>query len=187
MCLPRFLCPQRPEEGVRFPRNLITDSCEPPCGFWALNWIFRKSMFVTSKLFLQNQGFDFWKDILLVCLFVLLLSVCTWCGTAMGSWFSRSTMFVQEIKLRSPDMAARALTYWSTLIFFFFLNCNRWTSKGNFPWLTVLWSDFIGTKSPKFHEGRCWPRCHSLVLLWSQQEWHRSREVSGPPLGPKKW
>lgn len=56
--------PQKPEEGARFPRTVVSDDCEMPCRCWEMNLrplqqqyvvqphkllIFKSCLFITSE------------------------------------------------------------------------------------------------------------------------------------------
>lgn len=46
---------QLPAEDVGFPEIEGTDSCEPPCGYWELNWDpQQKLVFLTMEPTLQH-------------------------------------------------------------------------------------------------------------------------------------
>lgn len=55
ICAPHMFLVQRSEEGVRSPGTAAGDGCEPPCGYWELNWDpQQKLVFLTMEPTLQH-------------------------------------------------------------------------------------------------------------------------------------
>ena len=54
-------CPQRTEEGVQTLRTGVTDSCEPPHGYWELDLDPRQEnpTLLTTESLLQSQDLFF--------------------------------------------------------------------------------------------------------------------------------
>jgi hypothetical protein len=56
-------CPERPEEGVEFPRIGVIAGCELPCGCWGLNPgpLEEQPVLLTAKPLFQSRVYLFLK------------------------------------------------------------------------------------------------------------------------------
>lgn len=57
------LCSWRSEEGARSPRTVVTDGCEPLCGFWEMNPgpLQVQEMLLSTELSLFSPNYQFEK------------------------------------------------------------------------------------------------------------------------------